>query len=829
MLVCSVFGFPGTFSRVNLIRVPSLRSAFIGCLRQKHLAASSPHPISFLSKCFYGKLAANPTFTARTSPRGISDRITGVGDDLLVLGIETSCDDTAAAVVRSNGDILGQVVSSQADLLAQFGGVAPKMAEEAHAKVIDQVVQQALEEANVKEGDLSAVAVTIGPGLSLCLRVGVSKARKIARNFCLPFVGVHHMEAHALVARLMEKDLQFPFLALLISGGHNLLILAHDLGHYVQLGTTIDDAVGEAYDKVARWLGLDIRKGGGPALEALALEGNADAIKFSIPMKQHKDCNFSYAGLKTQVRLSIQSHKINSAIPISSVNPQERSLRADIAASFQRVAVSHLEERCERAIEWALEIEPTIKCLVVSGGVASNKYVRARLDRLVGRNGLKLVCPPPSLCTDNGVMVAWTGLEHYRLGRFDDPPPADEPEDTVLDLRPRWPLGEELIKGRSQALTEDGIPNPLDQEPPPDPVHVVGGPIFGVEHLARVGSPAAGAVNPLAEVGDLGGERRVLAGVPGVDEGIGGELGELVGDDAHHPVDADVPVGGFQGLDARNVGGDGEGVGADARALFGGIPDPGVGQGVSDDGREGEVMEAADLAAEVLDVDVVGGEEDVKPAPGIDGQGTSPGGDGAPDDGLDGEAGEGFAVGVEPVVLLLPEAHGPGDVRPGLVRVEPDGLPPPGDGGAPGAGGGDGGEEGPDDALLGGLPLPVPDRVEGDVRGQDRAHVFRNGIRVDRWKTRERDEMCFVRGERAMVEKLRIERTHAMAYAGASDGVASSSIGMRMSVSLSGSAMRAIFQKSERFSGRNEMICEMSVRKRGQQLAGSVTPLPAMD
>ncbi|XP_068669714.1 probable tRNA N6-adenosine threonylcarbamoyltransferase, mitochondrial isoform X2 [Aristolochia californica] len=325
------------------------------------------------------------------------------------------------------------------------------MAEEAHALVIDQVVQQALDEANVKEGDLSAVAVTIGPGLSLCLRVGVSKARKIAGKFSLPFVGVHHMEAHALVARLMEKDLQFPFLTLLISGGHNLLILAHDLGHYVQLGTTIDDAIGEAYDKIARWLGLDMRKGGGAALEALAHEGNADSIKFSVPMKQHKDCNFSYAGLKTQVRLAIQSHNINTAIPISSANPQERSLRADIAASFQRVAVFHLEERCERAIEWALEIEPSIKCLVVSGGVASNKYVRARLDHVVRKNGLKLVCPPPSLCTDNGVMVAWTGLEHYRLGRFDHPPPADEPEDTLLDLRPRWPLGDEFVKGRSQA------------------------------------------------------------------------------------------------------------------------------------------------------------------------------------------------------------------------------------------------------------------------------------------------------------------------------------------------------------------------------------------
>ncbi|XP_031394511.1 probable tRNA N6-adenosine threonylcarbamoyltransferase, mitochondrial isoform X1 [Punica granatum] len=373
------------------------------------------------------------------------------GDDLVVLGIETSCDDTAAAVVRSNGEILSQVVSSQADLLAQYGGVAPKMAEEAHAKVIDKVVQDALDKAKIAETDLSAVAVTIGPGLSLCLRVGVQKARNLAGRFTKPIVGVHHMEAHALVARLVKQELEFPFLVLLISGGHNLLILARDLGQYVQLGTAIDDAIGEAYDKTAKWLGLDMRRSGGPAIEELAREGDPESVKFSTPMKQHKDCNFSYAGLKTQVRLAIESKKINVEIPLSFSSVEDRCSRADIAASFQRVAVLHLEERCERAIDWAMNIEPSIKHLVVSGGVASNQYVRARLDEVVKRKSLQLVCPPPSLCTDNGVMVAWTGIEHFRMGRFDPPPPADEPEDVVYDLRPRWPLGEEYDKGRSEA------------------------------------------------------------------------------------------------------------------------------------------------------------------------------------------------------------------------------------------------------------------------------------------------------------------------------------------------------------------------------------------
>ncbi|KQK04047.1 probable tRNA N6-adenosine threonylcarbamoyltransferase, mitochondrial isoform X3 [Brachypodium distachyon] len=371
--------------------------------------------------------------------------------DLLMLGIETSCDDTAAAVVRGDGEILSQVVSSQADLLVKYGGVAPKMAEEAHSLAIDQVVQKALDDAHVSESDLSAVAVTVGPGLSLCLRVGVHKARTIAKAFGLPIVGVHHMEAHALVSRLVNKGLDFPFLALLISGGHNLLILAHNLGDYVQLGTTVDDAIGEAYDKSARWLGLDIRKGGGPALEELALEGDPNAIKFRVPMRQHKDCNFSYAGLKTQVRLAIESRNLRctDGIPISSATAEDRQLRADIAASFQRVAVLHLEERCQRAVEWALKMKPSINNFVVSGGVASNQYVRTRLNYIAEKNGLQLVSPPPSLCTDNGVMIAWTGIEHFVAGRFDDPPAADEPDDMQYDLRPRWPLGEEYSEGRS--------------------------------------------------------------------------------------------------------------------------------------------------------------------------------------------------------------------------------------------------------------------------------------------------------------------------------------------------------------------------------------------
>ncbi|XP_047148848.1 probable tRNA N6-adenosine threonylcarbamoyltransferase, mitochondrial isoform X2 [Vigna umbellata] len=322
---------PLTLSRIKLLlNPPSLFSALTN-LRRNQLPLKSP-------------------FTTSSSAISSSSKRHA---DVVVLGIETSCDDTAAAVVRSDGEILSQVVSSQADLLAKYGGVAPKMAEEAHSQAID--------------------------------RWGFRKPVELLADL------VYQLLAY-ITWRLM---LWWP-------GGHNLLILARDLGQYIQLGTTIDDAIGEAYDKTAKWLGLDLRRSGGPAIEKLAMEGNAESVKFSIPMKQHKDCNFSYAGLKTQVRLAIESKKIDAKIPISSASEEDRMSRADIAASFQRTAVLHLEERCERAIQWALKMEPSIRHLVVSGGVASNQYVRARLDMVAKKNGLQLLCPPPRLCTDNG-------------------------------------------------------------------------------------------------------------------------------------------------------------------------------------------------------------------------------------------------------------------------------------------------------------------------------------------------------------------------------------------------------------------------------------------
>lgn len=389
--------------------------------------------------------ARAPFFRAMACPSSrahSSDARQAVARRSRVLGIETSCDDTGVAVVDERGKILGQVLVTQRDVHAGYGGVMPRAAEQAHCNALGKAVDEALEQAQVEASELDAVAVTVGPGLALCLAVGVRQARAIAAANRLPIVPVHHMEAHALIARCEDASgdakPDFPFLALLVSGGHNLMMLARGIGEYQQIGTTIDDALGEAYDKVARMLGLPVGGGGGPALEALALEGDPRKYKFSRPLQKRKNCDVSYAGLKTAVRLCIEAELKGS--PPSEEN---RKVRADIAASFQRVAVDHLAERTQRAATWAKEIEPNIKHMVVAGGVASNQVVRASLKAIAREAGFEFCCPPPKFCTDNGVMVAWAGLERFQLGLHDAPPELESiTEDEWVDVRPRWPLGE---------------------------------------------------------------------------------------------------------------------------------------------------------------------------------------------------------------------------------------------------------------------------------------------------------------------------------------------------------------------------------------------------
>jgi len=428
-----------------------------------------------------------------------------VGARTVILGIETSCDDTGAAVVTGDGRVLGEALASQGEIHARWGGVVPNLAREAHESAIDDVVARALAAANVSPEKLSAVAVTVGPGLSMCLRVGVVKAQDLCHQHGLPIVPVHHMEAHALVARVGDGETAnesnesndddddalgrapFPFLALLVSGGHNQLILARGVGEYRVLGGALDDALGEAYDKTARLLGLDVGGGGGPALEALARRGDPKAYRFPVPLRRRKDCDFSYAGLKTAVRLAIErdlgkpadgdafararglsddddASEGDAEDPSFSAEETARrdAVRADIAASFQAAAVKHLEERTRRAIAWARESlandtkpEPSggnLSCVVVAGGVASNATVRATLGAVASEAGLPLVLPPPRWCTDNGVMVAWAGVERFALGLAEEAPSAEqvstpteeEPSRKTrreVPLLPRWPLG----------------------------------------------------------------------------------------------------------------------------------------------------------------------------------------------------------------------------------------------------------------------------------------------------------------------------------------------------------------------------------------------------
>lgn len=378
---------------------------------------------------------------------------TGAVPHGLVLGIESSCDDTGVAIMTPDGRILGQALATQADVHREWGGVVPTLAMEAHSAAIDATVDAALADAGISAADLAAVAVTVGPGLVMCLQVGVQKAREVAVQHQLPIVAVHHMEAHALMARAAAARLsssgssdtrpEFPFLALLVSGGHNLLLVVRGVGDYQILGSTVDDAVGEAFDKSARLLGLDAS---GAALERLAAEGDPDAIPFAVPMIRNPTCDFSYAGLKTAVRRAVEQRAPG---PATDAN---RQARADIAASFQAVAVKHLEHRCRRSICWALETCPDIKCLVVSGGVACNSTVRAALQATTSAAGLQLVVPPPELCTDNGAMIAWAGQERLALGLACPPPTPDSVRDKDmlhterggwLRLRPRWPLTDE--------------------------------------------------------------------------------------------------------------------------------------------------------------------------------------------------------------------------------------------------------------------------------------------------------------------------------------------------------------------------------------------------
>jgi N6-L-threonylcarbamoyladenine synthase len=340
---------------------------------------------------------------------------------LTVLGIETSCDETAAAVVRGRppgpGDIVSNIVASQIAEHRPYGGVVPEIAARAHVEILDVIVERALAEARLTLADVDAIAVTAGPGLIGGVAVGLSLAKGLALASGKPLIALNHLEGHALTARLTH-GVAFPFLLLLVSGGHCQLLIADGIGRFTRLGTTIDDAAGEAFDKTAKLLGLGFP--GGPALERAASHGNPRRHRFPRPLAGAEGFDFSFSGLKTAVRRAAETSGDLTAVAV-----------ADLAAGFQAAAIDVLVGRTAKALQFFAEKHAAPHCLVVAGGVAANKALNISLANAANIAGFEMFVPSPQLCTDNAAMIAWAGLEYFALGRTDK-----------LDAAPRarWPL-----------------------------------------------------------------------------------------------------------------------------------------------------------------------------------------------------------------------------------------------------------------------------------------------------------------------------------------------------------------------------------------------------
>jgi N6-L-threonylcarbamoyladenine synthase len=336
---------------------------------------------------------------------------------LKVLGIETSCDETGIAIYDSDRGLLSEALFSQIDTHARFGGVVPELASRDHITRTAPLISDVVSDAELELTDLDAIAYTAGPGLIGALMVGGCVAASLAYALRVPAIPVHHMEAHLLAARLEDDPPEFPFIALLVSGGHSMLVEVTGLGHYRTIGNTLDDAAGEAFDKVARLLELPYP--GGPALARLAESGNPTRFIFPRPMKG-RGLDFSFSGLKTAVRLKIESESESAT--------DEAALRADVAASFQAAVVDSLVDKSTRAMQ---EMHHTR--LVVSGGVGANASLRQQLKEAGERNGFQVYYPRPSFCTDNGAMIAYAGW--CRRGTVESGAPK-------IQARPRWPLDE---------------------------------------------------------------------------------------------------------------------------------------------------------------------------------------------------------------------------------------------------------------------------------------------------------------------------------------------------------------------------------------------------
>ena len=352
----------------------------------------------------------------------------------IILGIETSCDETAVSIIEEDKNskikILSNVVSSQFDIHKEFGGVVPELAARSHVEKIDLIAKKAINESGVNLNDVSAIASTSGPGLIVCLTVGLNFGKALSASLNIPFIGVNHLEGHALSPKL-STTLDFPYLLLLISGGHTQYLSVNGLGKYKRLGTTIDDALGEAFDKTAKLLGIEFP--GGPQIEILAKKGDPNKYDLPKPIFNKGGCNLSFAGLKTAVLRVTKNIKTD----------QEKF---DLAASFQKTIEEILYKKTKVAFkEFEKQNNVTEKNFVVAGGVAANKNIRNMLLSLCKEQNYQSIFPPIELCGDNAAMIAMVGLEKFKLKQFSE---LDHP------AKPRWPLDEDaaFLKGAGVKL-----------------------------------------------------------------------------------------------------------------------------------------------------------------------------------------------------------------------------------------------------------------------------------------------------------------------------------------------------------------------------------------
>jgi N6-L-threonylcarbamoyladenine synthase len=354
------------------------------------------------------------------------------GSLMRILGLETTCDETSAAIVELRPDgtrtILSNRIRSQDEAHRPFGGVVPEIAARAHVEVLDGMIREAMAEAGLGFEALDGIAAAAGPGLIGGVLVGLTTAKAIALGLGKPLLAINHLEAHALTPRLME-DVRFPYLLLLASGGHTQLVAVQDVGKYTRIGTTIDDAIGEAFDKVAKMLSLGFP--GGPAVEQAARDGDAERFALPRPLFGKPDPDFSLSGLKTAVRLAAEA-----------IQPLSEQDVADLCASFQAAIVDCVIDRTRIGIRVFRREIGTPSALVIAGGVGANRAIRQALQRAATEAGLRLVVPPPLLCTDNGAMIAWAGIERLRRGMSDS---------FEVAARPRWPLDEARAKPGARA------------------------------------------------------------------------------------------------------------------------------------------------------------------------------------------------------------------------------------------------------------------------------------------------------------------------------------------------------------------------------------------